>query len=155
MNKDFNNTTKDDTKVNEFIEFSQLFSLEENTTNYSNKSAGDFFEYMIQIKPEKSMEEIELSCMIWVTFHLIFIETIIKNEIVSADWYANGLLFCCNEFSCEEKCEYFAYILNHYYRGEMNRIFEDLISKEDYETCAKLMKYRDINKIPPSVFDYF
>ena len=155
MNKDFNLINEDDSKVDVINKFSKLFSLEEDLTDYSNKSADDFFEYIVKIKPEKSLEDIEYSCAMWSKFHKLYVKTFIKNEIVSANWYVEGLLFCCNEFECKEKCKYFAYILNHYYKGEMERLFEVLISKEDYETCAILVKYQNTNQIPPSVFDYF
>ena len=155
MNKDFDTINDSDTKEDVFIKFSKLFSLEEDNTRYSDKSAGDFFDYMIQIKSKKSMKNIELSCMMWMMFQNVFINTLIKNEIDSADNYTNGLLFFCEEGGSDEKCKYFAYILNHYYKGEMERLFEVLISEEKYEICAKLIKYQNVDKIPHSVFDYF
>lgn len=69
-----------------------------------------------------------------------------KLQIMEANLYVGALLHLCDK-GYEKECEFYSSLLNCYYPGKMDELFNKLIEKEDYEKCSSLQKYKDITKI--------
>ena len=73
--------------------------------------------------------------------------TIIDLTIKEHGGYVVAITWLCDR-GFEKECNMYAYILNHYYFGEFDKMMNDLIDKEKYEKCASLQKYKNVNVLP-------
>lgn len=78
-----------------------------------------------------------------VLYNMTTVDLIIKEHTD----YTVAITWLCDR-GYEKECKMYAYILNHYYPGVFDDMMNILIRKEEYEKCASLQKYKDINILP-------
>ena len=79
--------------------------------------------------------------------NVLYNMTTIDLNIREHDEYVDAITWLCDR-GFEKECNMYAYILNHYYFGEFDNMINNLIKKEEYEKCAALQKYKNVNILP-------